>query len=82
MLTFLGAMIHIVVSGIRNVDEILEKVEFGTSIELNDVVLTLGTLMFFAALFILMKCLEELGLIEFIGIQTTALISQVHCHQS
>lgn len=26
-----GAMVHIIVSGIRNVDEILEKVEFGES---------------------------------------------------
>eukprot|EP01128_Nolandella_sp_AFSM9_P011468 TRINITY_DN81_c2_g1_i1.p1 TRINITY_DN81_c2_g1~~TRINITY_DN81_c2_g1_i1.p1 ORF type:complete len:556 (+),score=98.88 TRINITY_DN81_c2_g1_i1:70-1668(+) len=44
-IAIIGAMIHIVVSGIRNVDEILEKVEF-------------GTLMFFASLFILMRCLE------------------------
>lgn len=33
--------------------------------------------MFFASLFVLMRCLEELGLIEWIGIQTTALIGQV-----
>jgi len=54
-------MVHILVSGIHNIDEILEKVEF-------------GTLMFFAALFILMETLVELGLINYIARQLTALI--------
>eukprot|EP01127_Copromyxa_protea_P015645 TRINITY_DN4537_c0_g1_i1.p1 TRINITY_DN4537_c0_g1~~TRINITY_DN4537_c0_g1_i1.p1 ORF type:complete len:465 (+),score=52.08 TRINITY_DN4537_c0_g1_i1:493-1887(+) len=47
----IGAILHILVSGNHNLEEILERVEF-------------GTLLFFAALFILMENISELGLIE------------------
>lgn len=47
-----------------DIEEIMEKVEF-------------STLLFFASLFILMKALEELGLIEFIGEQTAIIIAKV-----
>jgi len=60
----IGAMIHILLSGIRDVDEILEKVEW-------------STLIFFAALFILMDTLGDLGLIEWIALQVEALIMKV-----
>eukprot|EP01129_Flabellula_baltica_P004171 TRINITY_DN1425_c0_g2_i1.p1 TRINITY_DN1425_c0_g2~~TRINITY_DN1425_c0_g2_i1.p1 ORF type:complete len:682 (-),score=128.35 TRINITY_DN1425_c0_g2_i1:5-1834(-) len=63
-IAIIGAMIHIVISGINNVEEILETVEW-------------GTLMFFAALFVLMKTLEEMGLIEWIGNGTMELIGLV-----
>ena len=53
-IAIIGAMIHLLVSGIHDVEEILEKVE-------------LGTLLFFAGLFVLMHGLDLLGLIDFIG---------------
>ena len=48
----------------RDFDEVMEKIEF-------------GTLMFFAGLFVLMKALEELGLINFIADKVSDLIKQV-----
>jgi len=60
----IGSVIHIIVSRIKNIDEILEKVE-------------LSTLLFFACLFIIMKCMEEMGLIEWIGTQIVDIISMV-----
>ena len=57
----IGAMIHLLVSGIHDVEEILEKVE-------------LGTLIFFAGLFVLMHGLDILGLIDWIGDQIYSLI--------
>ena len=60
----MGAILLIVLADIRDFEHLLEKVEW-------------GTLLFFAALFVLMKALEEMGLIEFIGIQTKQLIEQV-----
>jgi len=63
-IAIIGAMVHILVSGITNIEEILEKVEF-------------GTLMFFAALFILMQTLEDLGLIKTIGQAVITLVSLV-----
>lgn len=57
----IGAMIHLLVSGIHDVEEILEKVE-------------LGTLIFFAGLFVLMHGLDLLGLIDWIGDQIYSLI--------
>merc|ERR1719282_1406498 len=54
-------MIHLLVSGIHDVEEILEKVE-------------LGTLIFFAGLFVLMHGLDILGLIDWIGDQIYSLI--------
>ena len=61
----LGAILLIVWADIRDFEHLLDKVEW-------------GTLLFFAALFVLMRALEEMGLIEFIGIQTKSLIEQVH----
>jgi len=63
-IAIIGAMIHILISGLTEIEEILEKVE-------------LGTLMFFAALFILMKTLEELGLIQLLADAMVSLISNV-----
>jgi Na+/H+ antiporter NhaD/arsenite permease-like protein len=63
-IAIIGAMIHILISGLTEIEEILEKVE-------------LGTLMFFAALFILMKTLEELGLIQLLADSMVSLISNV-----
>ena len=60
----LGALVLIVWADIRDFEHLLEKVEW-------------GTLLFFAALFVLMRALEEMGLIEFIGTQTKLLIEQV-----
>jgi len=60
-IAIIGAMIHILVSGLHDLEEILEKVEF-------------GTLMFFAALFILMETLSELGLISWIADRLIELI--------
>lgn len=57
-IAIIGALIHLVTAEVHHLEEVLEKVEF-------------ATLLFFAALFVLMKGLEELGLIEFIG-ETTA----------
>mmetsp|Transcript_231 Transcript_231/g.796 ORF Transcript_231/g.796 Transcript_231/m.796 type:complete len:745 (+) Transcript_231:60-2294(+) len=63
-IAIIGALIHLLVSGIHDLEEVLEKVEW-------------ATLLFFAGLFILMRGLEELGLIEWIGEQVTALIELV-----
>lgn len=63
-IAIIGAIAHLVVSGIRDIEEVLEKVEF-------------GTLMFFAGLFVLMEALEELGLIDFIGTVTVDIIKSV-----
>lgn len=37
-----------------------------------------STLLFFAALFVLMEALSELGLIDWIGLQTVRVIMSVH----
>ena len=63
-IAIIGAMIHLLVSGIHDVEEILEKVE-------------LGTLIFFAGLFVLMHGLDILGLIDFIGDQIYSIIVNV-----
>lgn len=63
-IAIIGALAHLLVSGIHDIEEVLEKVEW-------------ATLLFFAGLFILMRGLEELGLIEWIGEQVTALIEVV-----
>ncbi|KAI6656849.1 P protein-like [Oopsacas minuta] len=62
--SLLGAILLIVWADIHDFEHLLEKVEW-------------GTLLFFAALFVLMKALEEMGLIEFIGIKTKDLIEMV-----
>ncbi len=70
-IALIGAMFILLASGITSFDELLEKVEW-------------STLLFFGCLFISMKLLEELGLIQFIGIQTSNLIAvflmPLDCH--
>jgi P protein len=63
-IALIGAMVHLIVGNIHEVDEILEKVE-------------LSTLLFFAGLFVLMRALEEMGLIDFIATIVEDLIKQV-----
>jgi Na+/H+ antiporter NhaD/arsenite permease-like protein len=60
----IGATFMLLLSGIDDVDEVLHKVEW-------------STLLFFACLFVLMKGLEELGLINFIGDVTSQVIASV-----
>jgi len=57
-------MILLVVTRSDDMEEVLEAVEF-------------STLLFFAGLFIMMRAMEELGLIEFIADQTTNIIQSV-----
>lgn len=63
-ISLVGAITMMLVSRVHDIEEVLEKVEW-------------GTLLFFAGLFILMKALEELGLIGFIGEHTADLIQQI-----
>jgi P protein len=63
-IALIGAMVHLIVGNIHDLEEILEKVEF-------------STLLFFAGLFVLMRALEELGLIDFIANIVEDLIDQV-----
>lgn len=53
-ISVLGAMVLMVLADIENVEYLLHKVEW-------------GTLMFFAALFVLLEGLEQLGLVDLIG---------------
>lgn len=53
-ISVIGAMALLLLSGIHNIEELMMKVEW-------------ATLLFFAALFILMEALAELGLIDWIG---------------
>jgi Na+/H+ antiporter NhaD/arsenite permease-like protein len=59
-----GAMALLVLSGIHEIQEIIEKVE-------------MATLLFFAGLFILMKCIEEMGVMLYIADLTSDLIAVV-----
>ena len=63
-IAIIGAMVHLVASNVRDIEEVLEKVEF-------------GTLLFFAALFVLMRCLESMGLIDFVGDWVSEVISLI-----
>eukprot|EP01125_Pyxidicula_operculata_P018251 TRINITY_DN6484_c0_g1_i1.p1 TRINITY_DN6484_c0_g1~~TRINITY_DN6484_c0_g1_i1.p1 ORF type:complete len:719 (-),score=146.90 TRINITY_DN6484_c0_g1_i1:183-2339(-) len=63
-ISIIGAMVHIFVSGSIHIEGILEKVEF-------------GMLMFFAALFVLMETLDELGLIRWIAESLETMIGSV-----
>lgn len=63
-IAIIGAMTHLVVADVKKIEEILEKIE-------------LGTLMFFAALFVLMQSLAELGLIDWIGDRVSDMIESV-----
>jgi len=63
-IAIIGCMIHLVLSGGKDIDGPIRKVEF-------------DTLIFFASLFVLMRALEELGLITYIGQQTSDLVRLV-----
>ena len=63
-ISILGALTMLIVSGVHDLEEVLEKVEW-------------ATLLFFASLFILMEGLSELGLITYIGDVTSEAIKSV-----
>ncbi|KAG8226144.1 hypothetical protein J437_LFUL005805 [Ladona fulva] len=60
----LGAILLLILADQEDLEGVLARVEW-------------GTLLFFAALFILMEALSRLGLIEWIGLQTESLIRSV-----
>jgi Na+/H+ antiporter NhaD/arsenite permease-like protein len=60
----LGALLLIILADVQKLELLLEKIEW-------------ATLLFFAALFILMESLKELGLMEFIADQASNLIRRV-----
>jgi len=60
----IGAIVHIIISGIKEMEDVLEKVEW-------------GTLLFFASLFVLMSCLEHMGLIDWVGLTVADVIAGV-----
>ena len=60
----IGAMLHMIVAGVKDIEPVIEHVEW-------------STLMFFAALFIMMRALDRLGLIQYFGLQVSNWISQV-----
>lgn len=60
----LGAVLLLILADIEDMEAILARVEW-------------STLLFFAALFILMEALSELGLIEWIGSMTENIILSV-----
>jgi Na+/H+ antiporter NhaD/arsenite permease-like protein len=59
-----GAMALLVLSGIHEIQEIIEKVE-------------MATLLFFAGLFVLMRCIEEMGVMLYIADLTADAIAVV-----
>eukprot|EP01103_Thecamoeba_quadrilineata_P008709 TRINITY_DN1843_c0_g1_i1.p1 TRINITY_DN1843_c0_g1~~TRINITY_DN1843_c0_g1_i1.p1 ORF type:complete len:710 (-),score=124.55 TRINITY_DN1843_c0_g1_i1:150-2279(-) len=59
-----GSVVHIVLSGTKDLEHLLHKVEW-------------STLLFFAGLFVTMRCLEELGLIAQIANLTSDVIQLV-----
>jgi len=59
-----GAMALLVLSGIHEIQEIIEKVE-------------MATLLFFAGLFVLMRCIEEMGVMQYIADITADAIALV-----
>ncbi|XP_046383180.1 P protein-like isoform X2 [Ischnura elegans] len=61
---FLGAMLLLILADQEDLEGVLARIEW-------------GTLLFFAALFILMEALSRLGLIEWVGVQTEAIIHSV-----
>eukprot|EP01102_Stenamoeba_stenopodia_P004291 TRINITY_DN14613_c0_g1_i1.p1 TRINITY_DN14613_c0_g1~~TRINITY_DN14613_c0_g1_i1.p1 ORF type:complete len:750 (-),score=144.70 TRINITY_DN14613_c0_g1_i1:25-2274(-) len=62
-IAIIGAIVHMIVTGTKNVEEILEKVEW-------------GALLFFGSLFVLMRALEELGLMQFLAEVTAKIIGK------
>nr|UEC49167.1 p-protein [Hofstenia miamia] len=63
-IAFLGALVLLILADVEDMEEVLHKVEW-------------STLMFFAALFVLMEALTKLGLIHFIGDQTENIIAMI-----
>jgi Na+/H+ antiporter NhaD/arsenite permease-like protein len=63
-IAIIGAMAQFFLANFSDMEEILEKVEF-------------GTLMFFASLFVLMRSLQDLQLFDWIGETTASAISGV-----
>nr|AOW69295.1 pink-eyed dilution-like protein [Salpingoeca infusionum] len=63
-IAILGAICLLLMTGSHSLDTLLERIEW-------------GTLLFFAALFVLMEALAELGLIEWIGDKTASVIRSV-----
>lgn len=60
----IGAMLLMVVAGVEDFERVVEHVEW-------------STLMFFAALFIMMRALDRLGLIQYFGLRVAAWIMAV-----
>lgn len=63
-IALIGTMTLLVLANVKDINVVLEKVE-------------LGTLLFFAGLFVLMKSLEELEVMAFIANHTASLIAHV-----
>ena len=63
-IALLGSVLLLTISGIDDVQGVIEKVE-------------MLTLLFFAGLFVLMRCMEELEVMEFIATKTANFISVV-----
>eukprot|EP01087_Luapelamoeba_hula_P023712 TRINITY_DN877_c0_g1_i4.p1 TRINITY_DN877_c0_g1~~TRINITY_DN877_c0_g1_i4.p1 ORF type:complete len:827 (+),score=150.75 TRINITY_DN877_c0_g1_i4:438-2918(+) len=63
-IAIIGAMVMLVVSGIHDVETVLEKIE-------------IGTLLFFAGLFVLMHTLEEMELMSYIADLATEVVGKV-----
>lgn len=59
----IGAVVLLILADVRDINTVFEKVE-------------LGTLIYFAGLFVLLKALEELGVVQFIADHTASLIGQ------
>ena len=67
-IAIIGSMVHLTVSGIVDFQEVIEKVE-------------MGTLLFFGGLFVMMRCIEEMEVMEWIADKTAsfiAVVPQVH----
>ncbi|KAJ7327765.1 protein kinase [Desmophyllum pertusum] len=60
-IAMLGAILLILLADVTHIEDLMEQVEW-------------TTLVFFSALFILMKSLNELGLMDYLGNQTSSLI--------
>lgn len=63
-IAIIGAIVHIICSGVKEIEDVLDKVEW-------------ATLLFFAGLFVLMKCLDLMGLIDWIGLTVSTVIMTV-----
>jgi len=63
-ITLLGAMLILILIDVKDITGVMEKIE-------------LGTLLFFAGLFVMMNALEELGVLEFFADYTALLIETV-----